>query len=441
MSTSALAQEQQIDSLIKARYPDIAPGCVVLVAKKGQVVYRKAFGLADTRTKAPMTLDGVFRLGSMSKQYTATAILKLVEQGRIKLTDSVQVYVKDFPHKAYPVSIANLLSNSSGIINFQEIQRPDPENLNEVYTPKQGVDYFKDEPLQFKPGSQFYYSNSNFYLLGYIIEQVTGKSYGHYIEQEVLAPAGLRHTYYLWPGKTVPGIVPGYSRPDHLHWQDAELQNVTILYATGGLTANITDVWKWHEALMQNKVIHAATRDEAWTASPLTREVPQYGYGWFIKELDGLKTVEHSGSTDGYQTDEIYIPSQDLFVATLFNGFETDMDWQVLSNDIARLASGNGLRKALQLSGDSLQRFTGIYKYNNEHSMLVTLENHHLFIEASNPKDRLPKVELLARSDNSFYIKEAALQFLFVHDPKSGYYQLQTYIDPEKKDIWPKFHN
>jgi CubicO group peptidase (beta-lactamase class C family) len=245
----------QLDSLIAARYPTVAPGCVVLVAENGKITYRKAFGTADLKTKMQMQSDMVFRLGSISKQYTAVSILQLVETGKIKLYDSIQIYVKDFPHKAYPVTIQNLLTQTSGIIDFQLIAHPEPKKIKENYTPAQGVDYFKDEPLQFKPGSRFEYSNSNYELLGYIIELVTGETYGHYIEHHLLVPAGLHSTYYQWPGIKIPDMVSGYSRFDHRRWEDAELENITVLYAAGGLAANVGDIWKWHQALADGGLI------------------------------------------------------------------------------------------------------------------------------------------------------------------------------------------
>jgi CubicO group peptidase (beta-lactamase class C family) len=429
---------RQLDSLIQSRYSAVAPGCVVLVAEKGGVIYRKAFGVADLKTKAPVQPDMIFRLGSMSKQYTGIAILQLIEQGKIKLQDSIQIYVKDFPHKAYPVTIENLLSQTSGIINFQDIQNPAPKKVHDNYTPAQGVDYFKDEPLKFKPGSRFEYSNSNFFLLGYIIELVTGQTYGDYVGQHLLALAGLQHTLYLRPGLQIPNMASGYSRFNHKRWEDAELQNVTMLYAAGGIAANADDVWKWHQALTSGELISQPLLERAYTAFIPTNGPPQYGYGWFIKEIDGLKTIEHSGSTDGYQSNELYLPEKDLFVTALFNGFETNMDWQILTNDIARLALGNGLRKILKLNDDSLKRFTGTYEYTKEHRIIITFKDHQLFVVATNPKDRLPELPLFAQSATRFYINEAPLQFEFVTEKTNQQYKLVTYNASGKDAEWKK---
>lgn len=439
---SILAQYKpgaQIDSLVIAHLPKTAPGCVVLIMEKGRQVYKKAFGLADLDKKTPMQTGMVFRTGSIGKQYTAIAILQLVEQGKIKLGDSVQVYVKDFPNKTYPVTIENLLSHTSGIIDFFAIQHPDPSKVHDHYTSKQGVDYFKDEPLVFKPGSRYAYSNSNFYLLGYIVEQVTGEPFGNYLQKNVLARAGLKETYYIPYNPSIKNMTAGYSRFDQNAWENAELQDPSILYSVGGLAATADDVWKWHQALSKGKLVRKTTLDKAYTPFKLEDGTnSDYGFGWFIKNIDGMATVEHSGSTDGYQTNELWIPGKDVFIVTLFNGFEQDMDWLVVTNDIARLATGHTLRKELQLNRDSLQRFTGTYVFNEEHQMVVRLKNDTLLVRAANPNDHLPEVPLHAESDFVFYINEAPLKFEFQWDEEHKTYKLVTYNTRGKDAEWKK---
>jgi CubicO group peptidase (beta-lactamase class C family) len=433
-------QEKQLsknlDELISQRLPAIAPGCVVLIVKKGTIIYRKAFGTANLELNVPMQPEMIFRTGSMGKQYTAIAILQLVEQGKIALQDSVQKYVRDFPSKGYTITIENLLTNTSGIKNYQEIVNTSNELIN--YTPKQGVDYFKNEPLEFKPGSQFKYSNSNFYLLGYIIELVTGKGYEEYLQQNVLNRAGLKSTYYIHPEKIIPNMASGYSRFDG-KLENAILENVTTMYAAGALMANVDDLYKWHQALYSLKIVNKETLDKAFTPYKFADgSLSEYGYGWFVKNIDESKTIEHSGSTDGFQSDEIYLPDEDVFIATLFNCFEADMDWTILSNDIARLAIGKPLNNEVKLSEDILKQYVGAYVFNADHKLVVTLENAKLFIEDTNPIDRLPKVRLYAESENKFYMKEAELKFEFVKDTINNSVKIITYNNRGKDAEWIK---
>lgn len=427
---------KKLDELISKRFTDIAPGCVVLVAKKGTVIYKKAFGTANIELSTPMQADMVFRIGSITKQYTAIAILQLVEQGKISLQDSVQKYVKDFPSKGYTITIENLLTNTSGIKNYMEISNPSKERA--TYTPEQGIDYFKDEPLEFKPGSQFKYSNSNFYLLGYIIELVTGKTYEEYLQQNVLDKAELKNTFYIHPERKIVNAPEGYSKFEG-KIEKATLQEVYMMYSAGALMANADDLFKWHQSLYNLKLVKKETLTQAVIPYKFSDSTfSEFGYGWFIKDIDGSNTIEHSGSTDGFQSDEIYLPKEDVFIVTLFNCFEADMDWTVLSNDIAKLAIGKPLNNDIKLNENVLKQYVGEYVFNVDHKLIVTLENGKLFIEDTNPNDRLPKVQLYAESESKFYMKEAELKFEFVKDISSSSLKIITYNNRGKDAEWKK---
>lgn len=443
LQTSSYGQSKQdkkivaaLDELIPKRLPAVAPGCVVLVAKKGDIIYKKAFGTANLELNIPMQADMIFRIGSITKQFTAIAILQLVVQGKISLNDSIQKYVPDYPYKGYTITIENLLTQTSGIKDYMAISNPADDRTN--YTPKQGVDYFKNKSLEFKPGSQFKYSNSNYYLLGYILEIITGKSYADYLQQNIFNKAGLRNIYYIDTTKNIPNVSQGYSRFDG-NLERATLENVTTIYAAGGIMSNADDLFKWHQALYNNKLVNRELLNKAFTPYQFADGTySEYGYGWFVKNLEGGKTIEHSGSTDGFQSDEIYLPDEDVFVVTLFNCFEQDMDWTVLSNDIAKLAIGKPLNNSIQLGTDFLKRYVGEYVFNVDHKLIVTLEKGTLFIEDTNPNDRLPKVQLYTQSEPMFYIKEAELKFEFVNDTSNNSLKIVTYNSRGKDAEWIK---
>ncbi|HEY5465202.1 MAG TPA: serine hydrolase [Hanamia sp.] len=446
--TSSFGQSKQdkkiaksLDELIPKRLTEIAPGCVVLVAKDDKIIYKKAFGSANTELNIPMQPDMLFRIGSMTKQYTAIAVLQLVEQGKIGLQDSIQKYIKDFPSKGYTITIENLLTHTSGIKDYlSEISNPSKQK--EIYTPKEGVDYIKDEPLNFKPGSNYRYSNSNFYLLGYIIEMVTGETFEKYLQENVLDKAGLKNTFYIGSEKNIPNMPQGYSKFDG-KIEEATLQPIDILYSAGGLISNVDDIYKWHKALYNLQLVKKETLEKATTPFKFPDGTfSQYGYGWFIKSLDGNKTIEHSGSTDGFQSDEIYLPNENIFVVALYNCYEADMDWQLLTNDIARVALGKPLDNEVKVKEDVLKSYVGTYEVNVNsvnHKLIVTFDDGRLSIEASNPEDRLPKVQMYAKSENEFYIKEAALRFEFIKDINNSF-KIVTYNNRGKDAEWTKTH-
>ena len=425
-----------LDELITKRLPAIAPGTVVLVAKSGKVVYKKAFGTANLESNIPMESNMIFRIGSITKQFTAISILQLVEQDKIHLQDSIQKYISNYPNKGYKITIENLLSHTSGIKDYMTISNPTEERID--YTPKQGVDYFKNEPLEFKPGSQFKYSNSNYYILGYILELVTGKSYADYLQENIFDKVGLHNTFYISSKQNTANTPQGYSMFDG-KLENATLQNVTTIYSAGGIMSNAEDLFKWHQALYNNKLINHELLSKAFTPYRFADSTnSEYGYGWFIKDIDDSKTIEHSGSTDGFQSDEIYFPNEDVLIVTLFNCFEQDMDWTLLSNDIARLAIGKPLNNEMQLSEDVLQNYVGMYVFNEEHKLTISLENGKLYVEANNPNDRLPKVQLYAQSKNMFYIKEAELKFEFVNNISNDSIKIVTYNNRGKDAEWTK---
>ncbi len=446
--TTSLGQSKQdkklsknLDELIPQRLTEIAPGCVVMIVKNDKVVYKKAFGTANTELNIPMQSNMLFRTGSMGKQYTAIAIMQLVEQGKIGLQDSIQKYIKDFPYKGCTITIENLLTNTSGIKDYlSEISNPSKQK--ESYTPKDGVDYIKDEPLNFKPSSNYRYSNSNFYLLGYIIEVVTGKTFEKYLQENVLDKAGLKNTFYIHPEKNINDMPQGYSKFDG-KIEKATLQEVTIMYSAGALISNADDIYKWHQALYNQQLLKKETLEKATIPFKFSDSTfSQYAYGWFIKNIDGSKTIEHSGSTDGFQSDEIYLPSEKVFVVALYNCYEADMDWQILTNDIARLAIGKPINHNVKVKETVLKTYVGTYEValnNINHKLIATFEDGILSIEAANPDDKLPKVQLYANSENEFYIKEAALKFEFIKDTNNTF-KIVTYNNRGKDAEWTKTH-
>lgn len=446
--TSSFGQNKQdkkitksLDELIPKRLTEIAPGCVVLVVKNDKIIYKKAFGSANIELNIPMQTDMLFRIGSMTKQYTAIAVLQLVEERKIGLQDSIQKYIKDFPSKGYTITIENLLSNTSGIKDYlSEISNPSKQK--ETYTPRDGVDYIKNEPLNFKPGSNYRYSNSNFYLLGYIIEMVTGKAFEKYLQENVLDKASLKNTFYINPEKSISDMPQGYSKFDG-KIEKATLQPIDIMYSAGGLISNVDDIYKWHHALYNQQLVKKETLEKATTPFKFPDGTfSQYAYGWFVKNIDGSKTIEHNGSTDGFQSDEIFLPDENVFVVALYNCYEADMDWQVLTNDIARVAVGKPLNTEVKVKEGVLKSYVGTYEVNANnvsHKLIVTFDDGRLSIEASNPDDRLPKVQMYANSENEFYIKEAPLRFEFIKDTNNSF-KIVTYNNRGKDAEWTKTH-
>src|SRR5580700_2751462 len=270
--TSSYAQDSQfekkLDELLKRQFNQSQPGCEVLVAKHGQIIYKKAFGNADLELNVALKPDMVFNLASITKQFTAVAILQLVEQGKISLQDSLQKFIPDFPSKGHKITIENLLTHTSGIKDYMQIDYPNSNMERLDYKPKQLIDSFKNFALEFEPGTKFSYSNSGYYLLGYIIEKVSGKRYQSYIEDNLLKPLGLTHSYFDSTGIIIPNRVNGYRKDDTV-FKNADYWSPTIEYSAGGLISNVDDLFKWHQGLYTYKILKKESLQKAFTSYQL----------------------------------------------------------------------------------------------------------------------------------------------------------------------------
>lgn len=310
---------QQLDPILFAAIPPSDPGVVVLIAKKGKVIYEAAVGSANLELQVPLKSNMVFQIGSVTKQFTAVGILQLVEQGKLSLQDSVQQYVKDFPTKGAIISIENLLTHTSGLTDYTSIDSDIPFIERRDFTPDFIIGYFKQTPLEFKPGTRYGYSNSNYALLAYIIEKVTGMSYHQYITEKVIHAAGLENTCFAREKTIVPGRVTGYTR-DNGFYEHCDYQTLSIGYGCGDLLSTAQDLNQWNEALLAGKLIRAATLERAYTPYRLADGTfSSYGYGWFIDQQGGRKCIHHEGQTSGFITLEKYFPKEELYIAILTN--------------------------------------------------------------------------------------------------------------------------
>lgn len=330
---------KKIDELITRSYQSIAPGCVVLVAEKDKLLYEKGFGKASIELNVPVRPEMLFRIGSMTKQYTAIAILQLMEQGSISLQDSIRKFIKDFPHKGYTITIEHLLTHTSGIVDYQVLDFHIPNAIRIDFPQKQIIDSFAVLPLAFVPGTRYSYSNSNYYLLGYILEKVTGKTYKTYMQENVFAPLGLSATCYDSPAEIIANRVCGYAKGSN-GYQNSGYLSMNQVFSAGALLASARDLFKWHQALYAYKIVKKETLEKALAPFKLSDgKLSEYGYGWFIKEFRGKKLIGHGGAIDGFRSIEVYLPEQDIFIAALFNS-DNDGYFPLFEN-ITNLLIGN----------------------------------------------------------------------------------------------------
>ncbi len=310
--------EKKLDSLLEAKFKPNRPGAVAMIAKDGKIIYQKAYGSANLELDIPMSTYHVFKIGSITKQFTAVSILMLLEQGKLTLEDDITMYLPDYPTHGQKITIHNLLTHTSGIKNYTAMQTLGSITKKDL-TPKQLINFFKNEPVNFNPGEQYKYNNSGYVILGYIIESITKQSYQSFVEQHIFNPLHMSSSYYGSSKRIIKNRASGYhgKKSDYIN---AFYLSLTLPYSAGSLMSSTEDLLKWQNALKNNVLLKEATKEKAFTNYKLKNNTPiNYGYGWGIKHINNLKTFEHGGSIPGFKSMAIYVPNIDTYIVILTN--------------------------------------------------------------------------------------------------------------------------
>lgn len=359
-----------IDKFMSVRFKPDGIGVAVLVARKGNVIFKKAYGMADLESRTPATTTSVFRIASLTKQYTAVAILQLVEKGRLSLNDDIHKHLPDYPPTAHPITIENLLTHTSGIRNVTDMKFPEIMRWKNS-TPAEIIDVFKNEPLKFEPGTEFRYSNSGYILLGHMLEKITGKSYEAYVKENIFKPLGMQHAYYDHAEQVVPNRARGYSEQTGAI-TNAPFFNMTFPYAAGGLMMTVEDMFAWHVGLRRYTILKKETLDKAFVPYTLKNgNKVTYGYGWGLGEVAGSKGQMHSGGVDGFTSFQIYLPTEDVYVVMFCNSGSRNPSTP--SMIIACMAAGKDNVRTIDLPIETFNKYAGKYKFPNDPNGIVTI--------------------------------------------------------------------
>ena len=327
--------ETKIDSLLLEKFPSNEPGASFLIAKNGKVIYEKAFGLSNLELNMRMQTESVFEIGSMTKQFTAVAILMLVEQDSIRLDDQITKYIPDFPTNNQTITIHHLLNHTSGIKSYTNLKKLYSIDRNDL-TPEELIHFFQDEPMDFNPGEQYKYNNSGYVLLGYIIEKVSGMSYEEFLSKNIFQKIGMEKTFYANHRKIIPNRASGYHKKDS--FENSRFISYTLPYAAGALMSTTGDLNIWQQAISSNTLLKDKTMQKAFTNYSLANgEKSNYGYGWKIKSIGDETSYEHGGFIFGFKSMGVYLPESDIYVVGLTN---CDCNSPTkITREIARIAS------------------------------------------------------------------------------------------------------
>ncbi|WP_313253475.1 serine hydrolase domain-containing protein [Stenotrophomonas acidaminiphila] len=323
------APDAGIDGLMQ-RYDGRVPGAAVLVLKDGQPVFRRGYGLAVLEDGTPVSPATNFRLASVSKQFTAAAILLLAEDGALSIDDPLKKWLPELPAVADAMTLRQLLSHSSGLLDYEDLM--DPADTRQVHD----IDVLhllqKENRTYFAPGSSYRYSNSGYALLALVVGKASGSDFASFLRQRIFLPLGMTATFAHQDGvDEVPERAYGYSQIDG-HWQRTDQSTTSAVLGDGGIYSSIDDLAKWDAALYDERLLRRASLQQAFSAATATPEpdVPHYGFGWRING----DALWHSGESIGFRNVIVRYPKQKLTVVVLSN--RNDPEPYALALQIAR---------------------------------------------------------------------------------------------------------
>jgi CubicO group peptidase (beta-lactamase class C family) len=329
---TAQALNDQVEAYMQAAVRNAHFSGTILVARNGVPVVHRAYGMANVELHTPNSTATVYDLASVSKQFTATLIMQLKEQGKLDIANSICTWVERCPPAWRAITLRHLLTHTSGITNFSSLPNWDEELSHRTYSRSTLLALFRDLPLEFAPGTKYRYSNSGYFLLGMVIESVTKRAYGDVLRSNITEPLGMVHTSFNDNRLLVDHRATAYYSLG-TSFINARQMSLSTLLGAGGIQSTTADLLRWDQALYTNQLLSPASRQEMFT--PVLNG---YGYGWQTGESLGRTRVDHSGSFRGFSTYIVRFLRDSLTVIVLSNsdrasGSGTGMD-------LARIAFG-----------------------------------------------------------------------------------------------------
>ena len=392
---------EKADALLTAYSDQQKFSGTVLIAKKGEIIFEKAYGYADKKSRRLNTTDTEFRVGSLTKMFTSTVILQLAAAKQLSLNDPLSKYVPAIANSEN-IKLIHLLSHTSGIKGFTE--QPMPLTLEE------SVARFKSDTSAFQPGSRFEYNNFNYILLSFIAQKVTGIPFSQLVKAKVLDKAGMKHSALDEADRQSDKKAFGYvTNPETAEWQEAEAGDVAIASGAGALYSTADDLYKWSQAISAHTLLPDSVLQNA--MRPFRND---YGFGWMSNNENGRKQIGHTGSIPGFIANFMKFPADDVTIVLLSN--YQDVDGRQLSSDLKAVVFGEAYslpikKKAVALSKDVLNKLTGEYKLENGFAITVTVDGEKLYALAQGDPNR---IELTPESERKFFLKgpETEVEFL-----------------------------
>jgi CubicO group peptidase (beta-lactamase class C family) len=412
--------ETRLDEVARSYTPGNAFMGSVLVVQGDKVLLDKGYGMASLEWSIPNSPETKFRLGSLTKQFTATLILLLQQDGKLNVADPVSKYLPDAPKSWEKITIANLLGHTSGIPNFTSDKGFSTWSAN-AHTPAELIAFFRDKPLDFEPGAKFDYSNSNYEVLGVVIEKVSGKAYRQMLRERLFDPLGMKDTGLDDDELVLPKRAQGYAQSP-FGLVVARSESMSVPWAAGSVYSTTGDLLKWEHGLFGDKVL-----SEASLKAMTTPGKGGYGYGLGIDPKDGYRVISHGGGIEGFNTELTYVPEKQIAVVVLANVngvIPGALAGQLLDVTLGKTVILATERKEVTANKEQLAKFVGAYELAPEFSLIFAMEGDVLTAQGTGQKP-LPLVFLGEQDGHPrFFNEKVSAEIEFVPDGNGSFSSL-----------------
>jgi len=402
--------QAQADSYVKTAFPAAGPGAAVIVLDHGKIVFAEGQGLADVESKRAITPETPFRLGSITKQFTAAVVLQLVGEGKLSLDDPLSKFFPDWPQPGARATVRQLLNHTSGIFDFSKI--PGFLGSEKTLKPMTTTDLLavtRSRPAVADPGTRWEYNNGGYVILGAIIEKVTGTPWHQQVVERIAKPLDLKSIRYAVDAEAGSALAHGYSK-DGEQYRESRRVHMSVAGAAGGLVGSVADMAKWAQALHHGKVLSPALYKEMTSPARLTTgKTETYGMGFRLRQIRGRAAFVHGGAGKGIDTDSVYIPADDIFVAVFSNTDDPQTDPSLLTRRLAALALGEPIPTFTRVSVDpaSLEPLFGAYSKGGDQPTRFFSRAGKLYIGQGDEE-----IEVVAAGDDRFFIPRGDLTWV-----------------------------
>lgn len=421
-------EENYIDSVMNSNFPVSEPGAVILISKKGLPIFKKAYGLANMELGIKNKPEYLFNIGSMSKQFTALCILKLVQDGKLSLEDDIRKHLINYNTHGQKITIENILNHTSGIQSYSNKEDFLIKSTNDI-TKEDLRKSFENDTLNFIPNSNWNYCNSGYVLAGLIVEKVSGKTLTSFLTENIFKPCSMNSTFVANDDSIFVNSVNGYDNIQGLEktfetkYKPAQYLSWTYCYGAGGIISTVEDLLKYNNSLLAYKIISKELLEKAWSALTLPNgKSTNYGLGWAVGNYMGLKFVAHGGALFGFRSYGTLFPDMQLYITVLSNNSaKTPVNY---ATPIAFRIAGKPLPnfKSITLDDKLIEEYIGVYKtFSNVYDFLpteryITIENGKLFSQLNVDNQLEDKFELFYINKDTFGRKNSTQTFQFIRD-------------------------